>query len=255
CFQMSSDKITKSFRVVVLADLHDHEFGKENDELVKKIAGQNPDLILMAGDMINGSSKDAHIAVGLVRKLSSYASIYYALGNHEIEYSNIMGDEYIKELEDAGAVVLDQEYEDIEIQGNKIRIGAMYDYAFSLTDKEEEYHNQDSYKFLSDFTDTRYFKIYITHRPEAFAWSIGEGKDNWDMDVVFSGHIHGGQVVLPFLGGLYGAEQGWFPDYVDGKYQLGTSVFFVTRGLGSNVQLLPRMFNLPQIMVVTINGK
>ena len=251
-FQFQTKKVKKPFRIAVISDLHDQQFGKKNQKLIRLIKKENPDMVLMVGDMLDKDSANAQIPIYLVERLSKLAPVYYALGNHEIDYEKKKGGGYRKELLKAGAHILDRTYEDIMIKGNPVRIGGMFDYAFSLTENEKEYQRSPEYSFLKDFEDTDQLKLYVTHRPEAFFWSVGKGKNNWDLDVVFSGHIHGGQVVLPVLGGIYGAEQGWFPEYVDGKYELNQSTLFVTRGLGSSDQKIPRFFNLPQLMVIDV---
>lgn len=90
----------------------------------------------------------------------------------------------------------------------------------------------------------------LSHRPDSFIF--GEASKVWDVDLVISGHDHGGQVVIPFLGGLYGGDQGWFPEYVHGMYQKDNILLLVTSGLGSNRQILPRFDNPPEVAVLTI---
>lgn len=244
------------FRAVVIGDLHDHEFGEENETLVKTIEEQNPDLILMAGDMLNADSVSAAVPVTLIEQLKGTAPVYYALGNHEIEYRKRTGENLTKDLTAAGAVVLDKAYVDLETEGVSIRLGGMYDYAFGTDGKTGENRAsaapEDTAAFLQEFQDTDRLKIMLSHRPDSFIF--GDASEVWDVDLVISAHDHGGQVVLPFLGGVYGGDQGWFPEYIHGLYRKGEIQLFVTSGLGTNRELVPRFNNPPEIAVLTIGG-
>lgn len=244
------------FRAVVIGDLHNHEFGEENETFVKTIEEQNPDLILMAGDMLNADSASPAVPVTLIEQLKNIAPVYYALGNHEIEYMEQTGEDLTKELTAAGAVVLDKAYVDLATEGVSIRLGGMYDYAFG-TDKETGENlasaaPEDTAAFLQEFQDTDRLKIMLSHRPDSFIF--GDASEVWDVDLVISAHDHGGQVVLPFLGGVYGGDQGWFPKYIHGLYQKEKIQLFVTSGLGTNRELVPRFNNPPEIAVLTIGG-
>ena len=238
-------------RAVVISDLHDHTFGDGNWKLAEKIREQAPDLILMDGDMLNAASADAHVPLKLIRQLKDTAPIYYALGNHELEYMAAGHPELEEELEAAGAIVLDKEYTDIEINGIQIRLGGMYDYAFGLNGNNDALAApEDTLTFLQDFQDTDRTKIMLAHRPDSFIF--GDASKVWDVDLVISGHNHGGQVVIPFLGGLFGGDQGWFPKYVHGIYEKDGMQIFETAGLGSDRQKLPRFNNPPEIAVLTV---
>ena len=107
-------------------------------------------------------------------------------------------------------------------------------------------------QLLTSFCDTSSLKIMMAHRPDSFVF--GDVSSVYDIDLVVSGHDHGGQVVVPFLGGLYGGDQGWFPKYIHGLYQKDLERIFVTSGLSSQKELLPRFNNLPEIAMITING-
>lgn len=162
------------------------------------------------------------------------------------------GQQLRRELEDAGAVVLDKDYVDLEIQGDKIRLGGMYDYAFGLDGNDDAYKApQDVKEYLQEFQETDNLKIMMAHRPESFV--LGNAAKVWDIDLVVSGHIHGGQVVLPFVGGIYGADQGWFPEYVHGLYEKENMQFLITGGLGSSSEVLPRYNNPPEIGILKID--
>lgn len=239
-------------KTVVISDLHDHEFGEDNEKLVEKIRQISPDLILMDGDMLNAESENADVPLTLIEALRDTAPIYYALGNHEIGYIENGHSELTEQLEEAGAVVLDKEYTDLDVNGTQIRLGGMYDYAFGLNgNNDAAAAPDDTLNFLQDFQNTDRLKIMLAHRPDSFIF--GDASKVWGVDLVISGHNHGGQVVLPFLGGLYGGDQGFFPEYIHGMYEKDNFQMFVTSGLGSDRQKLPRFNNPPEIAVLSIS--
>lgn len=250
-YEFTTDKVAQEITLLVIADLHDHEFGTGNESLVQKIEQQNPDLILLDGDLLNEDSENSDIPCELIRKLVETAPVYYAFGNHEIDYMNNGHSELAQQLREAGAILLDKAYADVEVGETSLRLGGMYDYAFGLggEDKASE-APEDVTEFLEDFQDTDCLKIMMSHRPDSFIF--GDASSYWNIDLVVSGHDHGGQVVIPFLGGLYGGDQGWFPEYVHGMYQKDGMQLFVTSGLGSHDQVLRRFNNPPEIAVLKI---
>lgn len=258
-----ADTVTDAgFKMVVISDLHDHEFGKDNEKLIRCVKEQDPEMIILDGDMLNEDSKSDEVPIRLVKGLAEIAPVYYALGNHELDYISTAegkkmqkhpeNSELVKDLTDAGACVLEEGYRDVEIGGCKVRIGGMYEYAFALDgDNSAENLTGDTRDFLEDFQNTDRYKIMLCHRPDSFIF--GDASDYWKVDLVISGHDHGGQVVIPFKGGLYGGDQGWFPPYVHGLYRTGRIRLFVTSGLSSEKQILPRWNNRPEIAVLNVH--
>lgn len=239
-------------KFIVLGDLHDNEFGDNNKVLIKNIQSQKPDFILVAGDILNNTSKNSNIAISLVKNLVKIAPVYYALGNHELDFIQHKDSHLINKIEDSGATVLENKYKDIVVKGQKIRIGGMYSYAFGAGNNvDKETMDKKVYDFLEDFQNTSNYKIMMSHRPDSFIF--GNVSKVWNIDLIVSAHNHGGQVILPFLGGLYGGDQGYFPKYIHGVYNKDKMKIAITSGLGSNPQKLPRFNNVPEIMVININ--
>lgn len=218
-FSYETDKAVDPVRAVVISDLHEHEFGKDN--------------------------------VKLVEQLSKLAPVCYSLGNHEESYMAKTDWNFPTEIEKAGAHFLDKEYVDVDIRGTKLRIGGMFSYAFGADGKDSAAAApEDVKKFLMDFQDTDRLKIMMAHRPDSFIF--GDAASVWDVNLVVSGHDHGGQVVVPFAGGVFGGDQGYFPKYVHGMYEKERLHLFVSSGLGSANEPLPRVNNLPEVAVVEI---
>lgn len=251
-FTVQSSKISEPFRIVLVSDLHEHQFGRDNEKLAVKIREQSPDLIIIDGDMINGDSENADTAVELVRALKETAPVYYSFGNHEYSYMEAGHEDLTEELEAAGAVVLNYQSIDIDVKGNQIRLGGLYEYGFE-TGMQSEEENERAIPYLEEYADTDRYLIMCAHRPESFySWDMA---DQWGIDLVLSGHLHGGQVIIPGVGGLYNSLDGFFPKFDYGQYKLGDSDMVITRGLGSNPKMLPRFNNPPEIAVVEVEAR
>ena len=196
-YNFPTAKTDQQVTLAVISDLHGHEFGRDNEALAERIKGQSPDLILMDGDFLNADSDNADIPCDLIRRLIKTAPVYYALGNHELSYIENGHPELVDELQESGAVVLDKEYVDLEVRGTAIRLGGMYDYAFGLDGSNSAAAAPEDVKtFMEDFQDPERLKIMMSHRPDSFIF--GDASSYWDVDLVISGHDHGGQVVIPF---------------------------------------------------------
>ena len=207
-FTVTSDKITSSFTIVLISDLHDHEFGSYNEKLVEKIREQSPDIIILDGDMINANSENDDVAVKLVWSLNGIAPVYYSYGNHEYGYIDAGDDSLQKDLEAAGTVVLNYRNVDIEVNGDAIRLGGLYEYGFE-TGMQSKQDNERALSYLEEYVDTDRYLIMCAHRPDSFyPWNTA---DKWGIDLVLSGHLHGGQVIIPGVGGLYSQLEGFFP--------------------------------------------
>ena len=271
---IESEKVTEPIKFLYFADLHENSFGQENQQLYDQIRNLDPDFILIGGDLINWTTADGRpYAKDVIEKLSKIADVYYSLGNHEVEY--LIGrneiaytnkdrdnsafrlldkddDGLLAVIGDAGGVVLQKTWTDITVRGTKIRIGAAYEDMYSLDEGNPRITMQPGmYSFLKVFQDTDALTLYMAHRPSSFL--LGNGSSLWDIDVVMSGHEHGGQVVLPYAGGLFSRERGYFPDYTHGCFQIENTTMIVTSGLGSDAELLPRFNNPPEMVMVTIH--
>lgn len=238
-YTINSNKINDDVNLAIISDLHENSLGEDNQELINSIEKQSPDVILVVGDMINQGSSNTEIVTNLMEQLSEIAPVFYSLGNTEYDNIQEFNSNIIKELEDVNVTVLDKEYEDLKIRNTTLRIGGMYDYAFSLK-------QGDAYNFLRDFENTDNYKIILAHRPDSFIF--GDASKVWDIDLVVSGHTHGGQVRLPFLGGIYCGDQGWFPEYDKGLFDLNRMKIIVSSGLGSGKQKIPRFNNVPELV-------
>lgn len=244
-YEIPSEKV--SARIVLLADIHGNRFGEKNERLVGKIRKAKPDMIAIAGDMLNDSDENTDSAAELISELSVIAPVYISYGNHE-EHHPHRADLYDR-FTNAGAKVFDFTYEDMELNGTPVRVGGLFGYALP---EDNEAAKKGESNFLRDFQDTDRYKILLTHMP--YAWTEQGSLDAWDIDLVLSGHLHGGQIIFPFAGGFYAPDQGFFPGKVWGMSESkdGKRRLIISRGLGSSVRWLPRFHNIPEIAVVEI---
>lgn len=238
-------------RIAVVSDLHGREFSSENVRLVEKIQAQKPDVIFLDGDMIDRGADLASVQklLCLIETLCEIAPVYFAPGNHELEYMETDAS-LLNQVAAAGATVVNDSYADVTIAGQALRIGGTMGYGFYFGRSREEFEASPEYQFLTDFEQMDAPKLCLAHMPDTFIFN--GAYELWDVDLVISGHTHGGLVRLPFVGGLYAPMQGWFPVYDRGWFQLGDHMqMIVTSGLAGH-GWIPRINNPPEIAVVEL---
>lgn len=245
-YSISTDKLNTSTKFVFISDLHCKEYGDKNSELVSKIKEQSPLFIAVGGDMVNKYSSDDHVMRELLPQLADIAPTYCILGNHEL----ILKDEinFKNDINSTSAKLLDNEMVTIEANGEKILLGGMSDfpyYEFNAPD----YDTPERY-FWDDFKDKSKngYSILLHHQPE-YLESIMQDSN---VDLVMCGHTHGGAVQIPFIGGLFAPNQGFFPKYDKGEFDLYDTKMIISTGLGDAYPVL-RLNNCPEISVVEIN--
>lgn len=258
-YEIGSDKLENDIRAVYITDLHSSSFGRGNLRLIKKIAGEEPDIIFITGDLINSSDKDIDTALSLIAGLCDIAPVYISLGNHEIEYEAAYGTDIAALYEAAAegstyaAAVLETEYTDIEINGQTVRLGGICGYCLPEEFLETGEADEEECAFLSEMQDTEAYTILLCHMP--VCWTLNDGIEAWDIDCVLTGHTHGGQVIIPFIGGLWAPDYGFFPGSLEGLYysESGEKVLVFSRGLG-NSDKIPRFNNIPEIVVIDLTA-
>ena len=255
-YTINSDKIPNAFdnfKILQLSDLHSKEFGNKNEELIKKIDQENPDVIFMSGDMVNSYDKNFEVFFQLVDNLSEKYSIYYILGNHEENLYDDDINEIINYLKEKNVNVINNTKIELTKDNEKINLyGLGYNQKY-YTQSGNKYGNDMQYteNIISEMlgnVNTNEYNILLTHSPLLF-----EAYSNWGADLVFAGHIHGGVIIVPFLGGLLSPEEKFFPKYYKGEYTLNNSKMIVNAGLG-NGRIPIRMFNRPDVSVVTLKS-
>ena len=243
-YQETSKKVSRNIRLAVIADLHNREYGEGNATLIGDVRALHPDLILFAGDMVNKQSDDYESALRLVRELSSVAPCYGVMGNHENERIYYAGDSGLPErFEEAGLRILRNAEERITIGHDRIQLLGVEGTSHGF----EEYGGR---KLMEETPiDADAYCIVMAHIPILFDTQLS----GYDFDLGLAGHTHGGLVRLPYFGGLYSDEEGFLPTYSAGEYTLGRGQrLLISRGLGDS-RPIPRINNMPELMVVDIN--
>ena len=253
-YTVAVEGLTNGVRAAVISDLHGRELGKDNVRLIAKTAEQFPDVIFLDGDLIdrNSGEEDVRELEQLIQSLCEIAPVFFSLGNHEQAYMR-NDDTLLERIEAAGATVVNDSFVDVSIADQTLRIGGTLGYGFYFGRSEEEFTTSAEYVFLKEFENTEFPTICLAHRPDTFIFN--GAYDMWNIDVVVSGHTHGGLVRLPFVGGLYAPMQGFFPEYDRGYFQLGDNMqMVISSGLAGH-GVLPRVNNLPEIVVVDLVPK
>ena len=219
-YTLRSEKVSSEIRVVFLTDLHGREFGKSNSRLLEKIAAEKPDLIALVGDIFNAKANDAEIGrmCSFIQKAAEIAPVYFGLGNHESERVTTYDGDLLERIRQSGAVVLEAEYLDLEINGTPVRIGGyMGHYRTPHLNTNDPVLMSWYERFFSDFENTDRFKILLNHIPTN--WVDWDYTDMYPVDLVLSGHYHGGLIRIPFLEqGLVAPYVGLFPPYTKGMF-------------------------------------
>lgn len=242
--------ITEKIRVVHLTDLHGKHYGTGNEELVRLVVQQKPDLILMTGDMMDKSDENADTVCDLIRCLTQTAPVYVSYGNHEWEWMQAHGESLTPALSGAGATVLDTAYTDITVNGQELRIGGCHNYYRQPHMLTEDVSQQAVERaFCEEFEKTDRCKILLCHIPTP--WLDWGYIDRYPVDLVLSGHYHGGQIRLPLAGGLYAPYIGLFPPYTRGLFTGQEARCVLSAGLGSGPGI-PRIHNLPELVVIDL---
>lgn len=237
-------------RLVQLTDLHNRVFGKDNQRLINAVMEQSPDIIVMTGDMISEDNEDLNIIISLVNHLSKTVPIYYSLGNHETAYSRQFNEDLISCIENAGAIVLNYRYEDIIIKGNEMRIGGYYGYyGVPHMNTDDKDAREVMKMFSEEFENTTKYKLLLCHIPTS--WLDWNRINEYPVDLVLCGHYHGGQIRIPFLGGLFAPYVGWFPKYTKGLFIGERANCILSTGLGSGYKI-PRINNPPEIVIIDL---
>lgn len=241
CYDIKDKNIPEAFngfKIVQASDLHNNLFGENQHRLIEAIKKENPDIIVITGDLID-SEKMAN-SVTFIKEAVKIAPCYYVNGNHEI-WTGLYESQIKPMLLENGVCVLDDEKTYIARGEARLPILGLSDrgYVGDLVKGT----------ILEELTADEDFTLLLSHRPELFEL-YAEG----NVSLVLTGHAHGGQVRIPFTHqGLYAPNQGLFPKYTEGVFKKHNTQMIVSRGLGNNVFPIPRVNNCYQLTVVTLN--
>ncbi len=234
-YQVASARLPAAFehfKIAVISDFHNAEFGENNVSLISIIENEKPDIIAVTGDLVDSRRTNIEVAENLIKNLVKIAPCYFVTGNHEARIGKQYQD-LEKKLLDVGVVVLHDKTVSVSKDDETIQFVGLDDPNFRDSD------------FLIQ-ENTGEYRVLLSHRPEAFNIYV-----SGDVDLVLSGHAHGGQFRLPFIGGIIAPNQGLFPKYDAGKYSESNTTLIVSRGVGNSI--IPIRFNnRPEIVIVEL---
>ena len=232
------------FRLAHISDLHNTEFGPGNERLLSLLRESAPDVIVITGDLVDSRRTDIPLAVAFAEQAVKIAPCYYVTGNHESRIATWPVLE--KGLTEAGVHVLRDAGTTLERQGAQIRILGVDDPKFDRYESEEEQQSLFRKRLEALPRGEADYTILLSHRPERM-----DDYAELGFDLVFSGHAHGGQFRIPFLGGVFVPDQGFFPEYDSGLYEKDDTAMIVSRGLG-NSRFPFRLNNRPELILAVL---
>ena len=235
-YRITTQKNIKPLRIVLLSDLHNKRFGKNNARLIARIKECRPDMIIVAGDTVDRRRPDFDISREFLKDVSQIADTYVITGNHE----RALGIENCTEQLKFERLLLDNDYK------------ILYDHAVLGLPDTVDGDDSEAFDKLSVFSRLDVFKIVAVHRPIEFYDHLKLREK--DVDLVLCGHTHGGAVRIPFFGAIISPDEGFFPKYARGHYNENDTHMIVSGGLG-NTFLPIRFNNCPQIVVIDVEKK
>lgn len=233
-----------NFRIVQVSDLHNAEFGKNNEKLLAMLKQTDADIIVITGDLIDSRNTKVDVAVSFAEKATKIAPTYYINGNHEArvpeEYERLK-----QGLDEAGVTILENDSIDITIGDKAITLIGINDSSFRMELVDDTMMQNVSHQLMSVVPDNDNYKILLAHKPHYFDAYANQ------VDLVLSGHAHGGQFKIPFIGGLVAPGQGFFPEYYTGSYIKENTEMIVSRGIGNSI--IPfRINNKSEIIIAEL---
>lgn len=257
---IQNKKIPEEFNgytIVQISDLHNTEFGKNQSKLIKKIKKENPNAIVITGDLIDKRSQnmenDINKITEFTKQINSIAPTYYVIGNHEAQIPKYQRNKLLEKLSYSGVIVLANKSIKLTYGKSQINLIGINDVDIYYK-KTEDCTNEKDMEILENILskikiDEKEFNILISHRPQFL-----DLYSKYKYDLVFTGHAHGGQIRLPFIGGLIAPEQGVFPKYTDGVHTKENTSMIISRGIGKS-KFPFRFLNRPELIVCKLHNK
>ncbi len=245
-YEIKTDKISGEVKLALISDLHNCLYGENQSKFTKAIEKANPDAVLLSGDIFDNVYINDNSRL-LIDSIASKYKTYYVSGNHEWWGGEMY--KHFEYLESAGVIILRGDTDIIEVRGNTVAISGVDDPEVDVYDNYTPFSEQlDN---VGKSINREHYNILLSHRPE-----LAESYFAYKFDLVLSGHAHGGQFRIPFLmNGFFAPNQGFFPKLAGGEYDFQNGKMIVSRGLARENINLPRIFNRPELVFVTLKGK
>ena len=234
------------FRIAHVSDLHNAQMGEGNADLLQMLRDAKPDMIAITGDLIDSRNTNIQIALEFVREAVKIAPCYYVTGNHEARIEEYQS--FREAMEKSGVIVLDDEKTQFAYEGAVITLIGVNDPIFE-PDYHPDYAESQMAEKLEKLQEPQEdgFTVLLSHRPQFFDAYADTG-----IELVLSGHAHGGQFRLPFIGGVYVPSQGLFPEYDAGLFTRGDTNMIVSRGIGNSAFPF-RINNRPEVILIELH--
>lgn len=234
-------------KILQISDLHHRKFGKDQCRIVRRAKALNPDIIVITGDLISRDMRDFSSAASFCSQIASIAPVLFSMGNHELDLPLKVQDTYISALKNAGVHVLlnssyhlEKDIQVIDFAGLSLDVSVYHSPDFSYTNLDP----YSSEKIENSIGVRQRCTVLLAHNPLIF-----DAYADWNADLILSGHVHGGVIRLPFIGGILSPERRLFPSYTRGFYYNKKSILYVSAGLGKL-----RFLNPPEINLLTLRS-
>ncbi|MGI6607774.1 MAG: metallophosphoesterase [Erysipelotrichaceae bacterium] len=235
-YRFASVKVEKEKRIVHLSDIHNDLFGKDNIRLIELIERVSPDYIFITGDLLDCRRTNVDRCYYLIERIIRIAPVFFVTGNHESRKA--LYPKFKARLIELGVTVLDNR----NVQIEEINLVGIDDPEFKA--RQSEIMRRKNVEEQLKEIELKKFNVLLAHRPQ-----YADVYSKYDFDLVLTGHAHGGQIRLPFIGGLFSPQQGILPKYTSGKHKIKNTEMIISRGIG-NSKFPLRVFNNPEIVVV-----
>lgn len=228
----------EGYRIVQISDLHNATFGVDNGRLLKKMQELSPDMVVITGDVVDSNHTNVEVAVAFAKQVAAEYPTYYVTGNHENWLEESEWTELLSGLKDAGVICLSDEMVEISKGGSSLTLVGLNDESLSGSTLK---------LLVAKAEEEKDIQILLAHEPQYL-----ENYSQAGVDLVLTGHAHGGQFRIPFVGGgLVAPDQGFFPKYTEGVHVMDETTMIISRGLGNSI-IPVRLFNLPEIVCVEL---
>lgn len=246
-YRVSAPDLPQAFagyRIAVVSDLHNCTLDADHKSLLDMLRQAQPDMIAITGDLIDSRKTDRDVALAFVRAATEIAPCYFVNGNHEGRFSRQEVDDFEASLTELGVTVLGDRFVTLEKEGQTIRIAGLNDPIYAK--KHGGIGKTMDPAEISNLISKEEYTVLLTHRPEYFDAYVQAGAD-----LALAGHMHGGQIRLPLLGGLFCPSHGFFPEYDAGMFSRDGTVMLVSRGIGNSIFPV-RINNRPELVLVEL---
>ncbi len=251
-------KVPKTFdgyKILQVSDLQSGYFGKNQSSLIKKTKSTNPDVIFFTGDLVDRNKTDLQASMSAMKQLVEVAPVFYVSGNHELAIEEKLNHFY-DELKSAGVQFLFDQTAEIQVDDEKINLMGISDETLcrcklGVRRRDTAINPEPLKSMIEELTEqisVEHLNLLLSHEPQFFEYYVHE-----KVDLVFTGHAHGGQIRLPFTDGLFAPGQGILPKYTSGIRKKENTTMVINRGLGNSVFPF-RIFNRPELVLVTIEN-